>query len=185
LPYGVVVPVLERDPTDEWLRVNYLGYDGWIIAFTTRRMLNLSSVPVNTSFRSPLALNVVVIPPEVQRAQIARLREFIQPRLTAAQNLEIFWQLVYKGEIMPCTPPAFETEFTYTVQDLRELPEFGRYVPRINQGIAYLNTAIDTLQACGEVSPESVLTARNAATNARIIFEEGLKSLDRTEAEIR
>src|SRR5688572_6910275 len=147
-------------------------------------MLNVPDVPVSV-LRSELEVPVVIIPPEVQRAQVQRLREFINPRAELAANLEYFWQLVFKGELMPCDPPGFEIPYQYTQNDVRELPEVARYAPRLDDATDYLNDAIEPLQNCGVIAPDIVIKARNGATNARIIYSETLKALALTEEQIR
>lgn len=184
LPYGVTVPVLERDSTNQWIKVNYLGFEGWVIYFAARPMLNLPDVPVS-ALRSETQVQVVIIPPEVQRAHVQRIREFIAPRLQLAINLEGFWQQVVKGELMPCSAPPFEIPFQYTQNDVRELPEIARYAPRLAEATDYLNQAIQPLTICGALPAKAVLDARNAATNARILYTETLKALDITESQIR
>lgn len=187
LPFGVTVPVVERDPTNEWLRINYLGQEGWIVRFTARRIDNIDAIPIAPlAIDNALAASVPVIPPEVQLAQIERLREFINPRLSIANGLTSFWRLVYRGEAMPCEPPNFGADpFALSDADVRELPELRRYVPRVDEATLFLDTSIEALRGCGAIMPNEVVQARNDAINAAIIYEEALLALTATEAIIR
>jgi hypothetical protein len=184
VPFGVIVAVLERDSQSQWLHINYLGYEGWIAAFTVRRVPNLAAVPVSP-LRSAKQIEILVIPPEIQLAQLQRMRDYINPQLEMAINLEFFWTQVVRGEIQPCTPPGFSLDFTYSRQDLRELPEIGRYAPRINNATTYINDSIAAFQQCGVLSPKEALTAQANAINARIIYREALVAIANTEALIR
>ena len=184
VPFGVIVAVLERDSQSQWLHVNYLGYDGWIAAMTVRRVPNLGSVPVS-ALRSPKQITIVIIPPEIQREQLQRMRNYIQPQLDMATNLEYFWTQVVNGVIQPCTPPGFSLDFAYSHQDLRELPEIGRYAPRINSATTYINESIAAFQRCGVLSSRDALGAQADAINARIIYEFALEAIDDTEELIR
>lgn len=184
VPIGVIVAVLERDSQSQWLHINYLGYEGWIAAFTVRRVPNLASVPVSP-LRSAKQIEILIIPPEVQLAQLQRMRDYIQPQLDMAINLEYFWTRVVNGEIQPCTPPGFSLDFTYSRQDLRELPEIGRYAPRINNATTYVNESIAAFQRCGVLSAKDALNAQADAINARIIYQEALSAIADTEELIR
>ncbi|MBA3868550.1 MAG: hypothetical protein H0X30_05310 [Anaerolineae bacterium] len=81
------------------------------------------------------------------------------------------------GSILPCNPPTSVASYIYTSQDVRELPELRRFVPRIDEGIQLLNDSIGILQNCGAINLDSALQARNAATNAKIILSNGLFQL--------
>lgn len=185
VPYGVIVPVIERNADASWLHINYLGNVGWISGFNVRiSAYNLLEIPEGKNLPAPLAANLPIIPPELQFAQAARLREYLNIQVEMAVNLESFWEAVYQREIMPCNPPAEITEYQYDIEDVRELPELKRIVPRLDTGVASLNTSIATLQICGALEGEDVISARNAATNAKIIFQTGLDNLDNLEANI-
>ncbi len=187
LPFGVTVPILDRDPTSEWFRINYLGQVGWIAAFAGRELPNVEAIPIAPiEFDNSLAALVPVIPPEVQLAQIERLRIYINPRLAVAQTLTSFWRQVYRGEAMPCEPPNFISDpFALSNEDVRELPELRRYVPRIEEATTFLDASVDALRDCGALLPDRVLQARNDAINATLIYEASLRALDSTEAIIR
>lgn len=184
IPPNTVVPVLERNQDGSWLRVNYKGYDGWTIGFAARRIPNLMAVPEALGLPPLQTVPVIVIPPEIQLAQVQRLRDFITSSRDVAVNLENFWFSVYRGQIMPCEPPPFMADYPYTAQDVRELPELRRYIPRLTTAINNLNDAIQPLYTCGAFDVDAVLGARNAAINARLIFDANLEVLEDLEENV-
>ena len=185
VPYGVTVPVIERNADASWLHINYLGNVGWISGFNVRiSAYNLLEIPEGLNLPAPLAANLTIIPPELQFAQAARLRTYLDTQLAMAVNLESFWWSVYRREVMPCDPPAAITEYQYNIEDVRELPELNRIVPRLDTGVESLNTSIDTLQICGALDRDDVISARNAAINAKVLFQAGLGNLDNLEKNI-
>lgn len=184
VPALTTVPVLERNQDGSWLHVNYLGYDGWIIAFATRPLLNTMDIPQGRGLPPLETITVVVIPVEVQQAQIDRLRAYIVEHRTLAGNLESFWWSVFRGEVMPCNPPPEIQPYLASPQDVRELPELGRYVPRLDVAVTYLNQALAPLHNCGVVSPKNVGDARDSSINARVIYDAALDSLKILETEV-
>ena len=124
---------------------------------------------------------VIVIPPEIQQAQIDRLRAFIIKQRDVAAVLEGFWWDVFRGAVKPCEPPAAIAEYNYGDQDVRELPELDRLVPRVMDGIAAMNESIKTLAICGVLSPDLVVAARNDAINAKGILNAELERLKNIE----
>ncbi len=184
LPPGVTVPLLERDPTGEWLRVNYLGYEGWIAGFNTRQPSFLMDVPVAAGLPQLQTVAVEIIPPEVQLAQVQRMRDFVTPLRDLADYMATFWFAVGTGEIMPCNAPAFVLEYLYTPADVRQLPELQRFAPRMNQGVQHLNDSITPLTQCGIIDPEGARDARNEAINARTIFNATLGALENLEENV-
>jgi hypothetical protein len=185
VPYGVTVPVIERNADASWLQINYLGNVGWISGFNVRiSAYNLLEIPEGSNLPAPLAANLPIIPPELQFAQAARLRSYLDTQVVMAVNLESFWWSVYRREVMPCNPPVAITEYQYNIEDVRELPELKRIVPRLDTGVASLNASIATLQICGALEGDDVIGARNAAINAKVIFQVGLENLDNLEKNI-
>jgi hypothetical protein len=179
IPALIVVPVLGRNADGTWLQVNYFGYEGWIHrgAIRERRDIDLMSLPVPFGTPPPDTIPVVVIPVEIQQAQIDRLRAFAVERRTLASGLEAFWWGVYRGEIMPCNIPPEVAGYPYTDADVRELPELARYVPRLTEAVQYLQAARAPLERCGIVAPAVTVDARNSAINARVIFDATLETL--------
>jgi hypothetical protein len=185
VPRFATVPVLARNQDGTWLKVNYRGYVGWIIAFTGRDLPDLMAVPVAPDAPPPDTPPVVIIPPEVQLAHIQSLRDYIIPRRALADGLVSFWLMVLRGEIMPCNPPESITMYQYTRSDVRELPELGRYAPQLGEAVSYLNTALDPLQNCGVVTTDDTRAAYATAINARILLDSTLEQLDSLEQIIK
>ncbi len=185
VPRFAVVPVLERNQDGTWLRVFYKGYTGWVSAFTGREIPDVMSIPVAANLPTPESAGVVIIPPEIQIAQIQRLRDFIAPRRTLADNLAGFWLMVYRGEIMPCNPPESITAYQYAASDVRELPELQRHAPQLGNAVDYLNDSLDPLQNCGVVGSLAVINARAAAINSRLLFDSILEQLASLETTIK
>jgi hypothetical protein len=102
-----------------------------------------------------------------------------------ANELAPFWEVVAAGEVMPCEPPDFVVSYLVSSEDVRELPELNRLVPRYNQGVTLLNQAIDPLYECGVLMPDVVLEARNDAINAAIIMSNTVHTLNNLEDYIR
>ena len=70
-------------------------------------------------------------------------------------------------------------------EDVRELPELTRYVPRLSTGIEYLQAARQPFERCGIVALSVAASARNRAINARVIFDATLQTLDNLETTLR
>ncbi|MBI5958992.1 MAG: SH3 domain-containing protein [Chloroflexi bacterium] len=185
VPVFATVPVLARNLDGSWLKVNYRGYVGWIIAFVTRPIPDLMQIPVAPDAPPPDTPPVVIIPPEVQIAQIQRLREYVTPRHALSDGLVGFWLMVQRGEVMPCNPPESVTMYQYLRSDVRELPELDRYAPQLQEAISYLNAALDPLQNCGIVSSIEAQSAYAASINARLLFVVILQQLDSLEQTLR
>lgn len=186
VPFYSTVPVVARNQDASWLQLNYLGTVGWVAAFNTRQLDEALSLPEAPGL-PPLpsfdpSTGIVIIPPEVQLAEVERMRSYVRQSRDLASTLEGFWAQVLKGEVMPCEPPPFVIDYLYSVENERAFPELPRYVPRLNEGIGFLNNSIDTLYTCGVVNPELVTYARNEAINSRVVFDATLDILDNIEA---
>ena len=179
LPSLIVIPVLGRNRDTTWLQVNYLGYQGWINRSSIRERadVDLNTLPIPPGIPEPDTVPVVVIPLEIQQAQIDRLRSYITDRRVLAAGLESFWWGVYRGEIMPCNAPPEIATYPYSDEDVRELPELARYVPRLTTAVDYLTAARNPLLRCGIIGPSTAVDARNSAINARVIFDATLQTL--------
>jgi hypothetical protein len=187
IPPRVTIPVISRSSDGAWFKVNYLGYEGWIIAFTARdsRRAALQNLPIDPNgFVAVESIAVEIIPPEIQQAQLDELRAFILDRRVLAVNLESLWWRVFRGEVMPCDAPEAVIPYPYTESDVRQLPEIQRVAPRISDAIEYLRSSADPLYRCGVVFPSDVVVARDAAINARVIFDAELERLLDVEREI-
>jgi hypothetical protein len=186
LPYQIVVPVLARNQDAAWLQVNYFGFQGWIHRASIRERgdVDWNTLPVPPGTPLPDTIPVIIIPIELQQAQIDRLRAFVNDRRGLAAGLEAFWWGVYRGEIMPCNAPPEVIVYPYTEQDVRELPELGRYVPRLAEAVDFMEAAREPLLTCGIVSPTLTIDARNNAINAKLIFDATLQALENLEETI-
>jgi uncharacterized protein YraI len=185
VPHSSILPLLEIYPDLTWVKVNYLGNIGWIAGYLVRLPENLGDVPRTPGVTGVPGFQLVVIPPEIQRAQLQRLREFVISRKRVADDLAGFWALVNRGDIVPCTPPGLlEEQYNATFQDYRELPELRRYLPRIQQAIDYLNASLRVLQPCGTYTQTEVNSAYADAVNAKVIFDATLLALDNLDQNI-
>jgi hypothetical protein len=187
VPALIVVPVLGRNADTTWLQINYFGYQGWISRSTIRERagVDLNRLPVPFGTPPPDTIPVSIVPIELQQAQIDRLRSFINERRGLAAALESFWWRVYRGEIMPCDAPPEITDYPYSEDDMRELPELSRYVPRLGNAVDYLTAARQPFERCGVIAPAVSVDARNSAINARVIFDATLGLLDNLERTIQ
>lgn len=184
IPFGVTLPIIARNQDGSWLFVNYLGHQGWIIAFAGRDVPNVLDIPQAVNLPPLENVPREIIPVALQQAQVDRLRVFINDRRAYAANLELFWWRVFRGETMPCDAPAELTTYPYTENDVRELPELQRYAPRLVTAIDYMKASKTLLQQCGIVSPSAVTEARNGAINARVIFDATLEALQALEEDV-
>lgn len=186
VPALIVVPVLGRNADTTWLQINYFGTQGWIHRGSIRERgdVDLNSLPIPFGTPPPDTIPVVIIPVEIQQAQIDRLRAFVNDRVGLASSLEAFWWRVYRGEIMPCDAPPEITDYPFTESDVRELPELARYVPRLTTAVEYLAAARQPFERCGVIAPAVSVDARNSAINARVIFDATLGTLDNLEETI-
>ncbi|MEL7436808.1 MAG: SH3 domain-containing protein, partial [Chloroflexota bacterium] len=138
-PLGAILPATGRDSGLTWIYVNYRGTIGWVNIVTIRRppaLLDLPDIAFELTGIAPLP--VVVIPPEVQLSQVQAFRDFVTASRDVASDLVPFWETILEGEIMPCEPPDFVTSYLVTAQDVQELPELNRFVPRYNEGVDLL-----------------------------------------------
>lgn len=185
VPAGSVVPLIARDHVGEWLLVNYRGHQGWIIGFTVRQRPEIMTVPLAPGLPPLQSGNVAIIPPEIQLAQVQRMRDFLQPRGELASRLAGFWEQVISGEIMPCDVPEYiAVALDYGPDDVRELPEIHRILPRANEGVLMLETAVAPLRNCGVIDNETLGDAYRAAINASTIINGSLGALRNLETEI-
>jgi len=177
IPHSVTIPVVGRNQDASWLRVNFNGYLGWIAESLTRASGDLMTAPLGFEL-PPLTFAVLIIPPELQLAQVDRLQEFVQAQVDLSENLRDYWWQVFRGEILPCTPPPFSSDYQYTPQDIQQLPELDRFIPNLQEAVDSVNASLEPLQNCGAYMPDSLINARNSAINARLIL---LNILDRLE----
>ena len=178
VPISSTVPVLLRNQDGSWVYVNYLGTEGWISNYSTRPIPNVLDIPIAPGLPPLPTADIVIIPPEIQQAQLDRIREYVIVQRDFSANLSAFWYTVSNGTTMPCTPPPFVQDYLYSAQDVRELPELQRYVPRLGTANFYLNTSIELLTICGAFDVDVIRVARNNAINAQNIYDATLGFLD-------
>jgi len=184
VPIMVTIPIYERSPDNLWFFVNYLGDTGWVAEFLVRPVGDLTAVPISAQFPGTV-VDLPIIPPEVQLAQVNRLRGYIIPLRDLADTQANFWSLVISREVVPCAPPAGNFPFyAWTQADLFELPELRRYVTRLETATTDLNDAVAIMQGCGVFTDEQVSSAFANAVNASVIYNAVLNNLDFLEEEV-
>lgn len=183
VPLLTTVPVIERNQDASWLKVNYLGQVGWIVAFVTRTPQDILEAPLAAGL--PPLPERLIIPPEIQLDQVERLREYVTTSRDVARDLAFFWDTVAKGNTMPCESPPFVLDYIATDADVQQLPELNRLVPRMTTAIDDLNDSIEPLTICGVLDLATVTGARADAINARIILDNNLVQLDNVESIIK
>lgn len=172
LPIELTVPALDRLPDSTWIRVNYRGTVGWVASFLIRGSKPLDDIPVNPEYdvNAPL-LAFEIIPPEVQLAQVQRMRDFVTPLRDLAEVTGNWWALISAGETVECyPPPGGYAHYPYTRRDLYELPEIRRQVGLLTTAVNDLNSSVETQQRCGVYKAEEISTAYAQAINAHIMF---------------
>jgi len=185
VPFNIIVPVIARNQNSTWLQVNHLGNVGWINSVSVRRLPNRMDIPQAPNLPPLQNSTVLIIPPEVQLAELDRLREYVTYHRNMTASLESFWAQVLLGEVMPCEPPPFAVEYLYSVDNERAVPELEYLVPRVTEALDDINASIDAMYTCGVVNPRIVLAARNNAINARLVLDASLGLVDNVEAIIR
>jgi hypothetical protein len=173
IPTFMTLPIIERTPNNQWLKVNFRGTVGWIPQFLTSTRVNLNEVPVSLEFAGDARYTVfATITPAQQIAQIDRLLDFIAPIQQTAADVAFYWQQMTAGETLECRPPAGQyAYFSITPQDVSELPELRQQDRLLHQAIDDLNLAVEMMQACGVYTPQQVRQAYARALNARGIFQ--------------
>lgn len=183
VPHSVTVQTLERNQDASWLKINYLGHIGWVVGFIARYDFDYTTIPLAENL--PPMPTRVIVPPEIQLAQVQRLRDYVTASKSVADQLAAFWWQVSLGEVMPCNAPPFVQAYLYSDRDVQQLPELDRLVPRLDTAIEHLNESIEPLTLCGVMDIDVVREARADAINASIIFEANLGQLDILEDIIR
>lgn len=181
LPIRLTLPVIDRTPDNQWLRVNYRGTMGWVAEFLTRAKGELSAIPINPEFILAY-LSVEVIPLEVQLEQLGQFRDYVTPIFDQSDALANFWALVRSGQIVPCDPPGGNYLFyPITARDVVELPELRNQERLVRQAITSINASIETMQRCGVYVPDDLTKAYAQAINARGILNIVIRYMDNLE----
>jgi hypothetical protein len=181
IPHSVTIPIVGRNQDASWLQVNYNGTVGWVSETLIRSSGDLMSAPLGFNL-PPLTISVIIIPPEIQLAQVERVRAFAQENLELAAQMATYLQQILDGEIVPCVNPTpFVTTYRRTPNDIRELPELQRWLPSLDSAINTLNEALTPLQRCGVFRDAELNAGYADAINARLLFGSVLGQLDRVE----
>jgi hypothetical protein len=183
-PFGVVLPILERDRQGAWFLVNYLGTNGWVNAINLRSVHNFEAIPISSNLPNIPTASTLIIPLTIQLSEIQEFRDYLTAQNSFAGQLADFWSLVLDYEVMPCQPPDFVNNYLYSRDDERAFPELEYLVPRLDTATDFVNDAIDAMYECGVKRTQIVLDAKNAALNASIIYSATLTSISNIETSI-
>lgn len=182
IPALVTIPVLERSPDTRWVKVNYLGTIGWVSAFYFNSTVDLSGLPIAPETQQSVA-NVEIIAPEVQLAQVTRLRAYVQPLYNTTLDVVNFWDYLLAGQVLRCEPLVGNyTMIEITPRDIVELPELRNASRLLPLAIDDLNASIATMQRCGVYTPLELSRSYAQGINARGIFTSTLNQLSNVEA---
>ena len=182
VPALVTVPALERTQDNRWVKVNYLGTIGWISAFNFNSTIDLSMLPIAPETQQSIA-NIEIIPPEVQLAQVYRLRDYVQPLYDTTFEVVIFWDYLIRGEVRRCEPPIGNySMIEIAPRDIVELPELRGAARLLPRALDDLNTTITTMQRCGIYAPAELTRAYAQGINAQAIFRSTLNQLTNVES---
>lgn len=185
-PFGVVLPILERDRQGAWFFVNYLGTNGWVNGINLRGVDvdNFEAIPISSNLPNIPTASTLIIPLTIQLSEIQEFRDYLTAQNSFAGQLADFWNQVLDFEVMPCQPPDFVNNYLYTRDDERAFPELEYLVPRLDTATEFVNDAIDAMYECGVKRTQIVLDAKNAALNAGIIYSATLASIDSIQTRI-
>jgi hypothetical protein len=173
IPVNLTLPVLERTPDNQWLRINYRGTVGWIAEFTTHPNGDLNAMPISPEYSDdPQFAAFEIIPVEVQVAQIDDLLNYLSPLSVIAADVTHYWKMMSQGETMECLPPAGNfAYYTATQRDITELPELRQQRRLLTLAVDDLNAAIATMGRCGVYTQTEIRAAYADALNAMSIFQ--------------
>lgn len=183
IPLLVTLPAVERNSDGRWIRVNYLGTEGWVSSVNISSTQNLLQLPVDAATILN-TLSVAIIPPEVQLAQANRLTDFVIPLKADADLLAQFWAQLASDQTVACDAARFGryVGFSVTTRDLYELPELRQVARRMTLATASLNATAAAMQPCGIFSALEISQGFADAVNASIIYDWALGRMDATRA---
>jgi hypothetical protein len=172
LPFDLTLPVISRTPDARWLKVNYRGVVGWIPEYLIRAGTDVSSAAVDSAYDGDERFTPLEkIPPEVQLAQIDRLRAYLDPIHATVADVTFYWEMMSRGETMECKPPAGNyAYYAMSPRDLVELPELRQQQRLLQRAIDDINTSIEAMRKCGVYTESQVRSAYAKAINAGAIF---------------
>lgn len=183
-PFGVVLPILERDRSLDWFLVTYLGTTGWVNINNLRGIAEPQDVPIAVGLPEIPIANTLIIPLNIQLNEIEEFRIYVTAQNNFSIDLKNYWTQVMGFEVMPCEPPPFVTNYLFTRDDERAFPELEFLVLRLDTATNFINTSIEPMYECGVKSTTKVVEAKNAATNAGIIYASTLSTIDSIQVEI-
>lgn len=168
----LTLPVIDRTPDTQWLRVNFRGIVGWLPQYLITPSQDLEAAPINPAFIVNVDLvEFPLIPAEVQIAQVDRLVAYLQPLRAAADQAARFWEQLEAGLVVECSPIAGDfAYYPYTDQDIRELPELRREVARLRVAVDALNASLALMERCGIYLDREISSGYADAINARGIL---------------
>lgn len=176
----LTLPVIDRTPDAQWLRVNYRGIVGWLPQYLISTSQDLEQVPIHPAY-SAAFIELPLIPPEIQLAQIDRLVAYVQPLYDTAAQVAAFWSQLESGATVRCDP--ITGDFAYynaTPDDIRELPELRRELPSLRLAVDSLNDSVALMQRCGIYLDREISSGYADAINARGIFGAVLTRMEYT-----
>jgi len=186
IPVNLTLPVIERTPDNQWLKINFRGTVGWLAEFETRTSGDLSLIPVSPEYAAdPEYAPFAIIPPEVQLAQITDLVNYLQPIATVTADVVHYWKMLSRGETMECLPPAGNyDDYPAAPQDITELPELRQQRRLLTQAITAINESIVAMMRCGVYTESEISRAYADAINAQAIFRLILTRMDNLRAKL-
>jgi hypothetical protein len=172
IPVNMTLPVVERTPDNQWLKINFRGTEGWLAEYETRSSADLNLIAISPEYAGdPAYAALVTIPPEVQIEHIDDLVTYLQPIETVTADVVHYWKMLSLGETMECLPPAGGyQDYPATAQDIVELPELRRQRRILTQAIVDINLSIQAMQRCGIYTESEISQAYADGLNALTIF---------------
>lgn len=171
VPIDAVLPVVSRTPNAFWIKVNYLGTEGWIAEFTTSRYARLYEIPEDGALAGdPTYAALEIVDPARQIAQIDRLLEYLVPNYTLTLNVAGYWRTMLAGETKECLPPANVPSYPVSPSDLIELPELRRQTRLLSDAVASINGSLEIMRQCGVYLPTDARRGYQRAIAASATF---------------
>lgn len=167
-----ILPVSSRTPDNQWLHVNYRGVEGWLPQYLTSTSLALNEIPIDEAFADDARFPaVVIVPVEVQRAQVDRLAAYLDTYSVTAIGIADYWSDIRTGVTLECSPVALDVPYyAITTQDISELPELRQMDSLLRRAADDLNQAIDLTRECGILWGINLGGAYADALNAHTIY---------------
>lgn len=181
VPITSVLPIVARTPDGFWLKVNYLGIEGWVSEFLMLSGKDLSGVPLDPAYENDprFAVTMPLIPREVQLAQVDRLLAWLNTQVVVAADVAFYWSEMFNGKTMECLPAApVPPLYPITAQDIVELPELNQEIGNINSAVEDINESIAAMSKCGIYTADQLRPPLRAAINARFVFRSVIQRME-------